>query len=935
MKTLLRSTFIADPIDDREAHLENFRVLDASGLGFEQPEDTAIWNFVRDFVLQHHHAPDVETVQGHFERTRQDAIVDRVAALRTLKARSRGDFLRHLQDKAEDRRKVLVTRLLQETADIVTKGVEVKVSPKEKKYLQGPIDAVRFFLDGAHGIVAPAVGSRLSGDVTHDGTDFLAEYERVESDPLAGIGQFTGIRQIDEAIRGSKRHELWVHAAFTGHLKSSLMLSWAYNQAIHYGHSTLIFSLEMPYSQCRRLLYAIHSQNERFANIHAPLDYIKIRDGQLSPSEKRFLVDHVIPDFNENPNYGSILIEVADPEKIDFTVADMRSRAETLYAKTPFSTIFVDHALLVAPRHWVPSTTDRLNEVIRDCKKLAMGFNKGMGMATVLLFQISREGFRAAQKARQGGDGKSKSNNVYNVTFLSYANEAERCVVSTSNIREFERGCIPISNVSPGMEVWSSTGWKKVLNRFDNGTRPIWRLTTDRGSILDATENHRVRVVLDGQLGWKTLSNLAPNDYVVSSFGVQQWPLVWPLLPKIDVQRYEHRIMRNGDAVHVPTRLTPDIAYLLGAWDGDGKLYKDGIAYTGNRLESSVQNAITEKLSICFSGSVNVTHSPSRPGSFDIRLFGRPLKRWFEGVAGARGRVIPQAVMASPREGVTSYLKGLFDTDGWITRHGVVGIKMKRECEGFLRTVQGLMTDLGIDSHLSLGSSRIEATGKAYGWVSLRIRSRDSRARFACEVGFTEGWKADRLASFVRGSTKSTRRGDIQTYPVMGAFLSVGERCPSGPRTAIRRSIGPTNRTLGVVSRGAIERLLTYADTHKVLGEDVDFLRRLLTLQVLKVVSIENTARLEPVIDLEVEGDHEYQTGPLLSHNSADIVTATWLDEDLAKSGQVLIQCLKSRDQKPFEPFVADVFWPCRYIKTLEDPTLENVSGTAIDLLDA
>ena len=159
MKTLLRSTFIADPTDNKDAHLENFRLLDSSGLGFEQPEDVAIWNFVRDFVLQHHHAPDVTTVQSHFERTRQDSITDRITMLRTLKARSKGDFLRHLQEKVEDRRRVLVSKLLQETGEIVSKGVEIKEGPKgEKKFLQGPVDAVKFFLEGAHGIVAPAVG---------------------------------------------------------------------------------------------------------------------------------------------------------------------------------------------------------------------------------------------------------------------------------------------------------------------------------------------------------------------------------------------------------------------------------------------------------------------------------------------------------------------------------------------------------------------------------------------------------------------------------------------------------------------------------------------------------------------------------------------------------------------------------------------------------
>jgi hypothetical protein len=153
------------------------------------------------------------------------------------------------------------------------------------------------------------------------------------------------------------------------------------------------------------------------------VDYQKIRDGQLTPDEEDFLRNVVVPDFNDkvaNP-YGSIHIEVADPDKSDFTVADIRARAEVLYAKYPLSMIFVDHALLVSPRRWVASTTDRLNEVIRDCKRLAMSFNRGAGISVVLLFQISREGFKAATKARENG-----TNHVYNLTFLSYANEAER-----------------------------------------------------------------------------------------------------------------------------------------------------------------------------------------------------------------------------------------------------------------------------------------------------------------------------------------------------------------------------------------------------------------------------------------------------------------------------------------------------------------------------
>lgn len=432
MKNLLRSTIVVDPSDNPDLFLENFRLLDSSDQGFEAAEDNAIWTFIQDFVAQHHHVPDVSTLHAHYERMRAQSVVDRLQIVKAARPKTRGDFIKYLEERAEEKRKNKTKNLLAEASDIITKGLSVEVpGQREKRFLMGPVHAIQHILENSPSIVAPTVGSRLSGNVMGDKDDFIKEYQRVKNDPLSGVGQYVGLEQMDITLGGAKRHELWLHAAFTGHMKSTLMLNWAYNQAVYFQHNTLIFSLEMPYHQCRRILYAMHSSHEKFASIHPPLEYGKIRDGQLSPSEEQFLMDVVIPDFTSG-EYGSVMIEVADPEKIDFTVQDMRNRAETIYASTPFRLLFVDHALLVAPRGKYSSTTDKINEVIRDCKKLAMGFNKGMGMAVVLLFQISREGYRAALKARglsetKGRKGESsRSNHVYNLTFLSYANEAER-----------------------------------------------------------------------------------------------------------------------------------------------------------------------------------------------------------------------------------------------------------------------------------------------------------------------------------------------------------------------------------------------------------------------------------------------------------------------------------------------------------------------------
>lgn len=218
---------------------------------------------------------------------------------------------------------------------------------------------------------------------------------------------------------------------------SSFALQWAYIQAVYYGYSSLYFSLEMPLEQVNNMIYTMHSAHEDFREIRQQLgivglglDYAKLKYGKLEPNEEQFLREYVVPDINKTPTvphngpysldprgYGDILIEIPDPDKHETTVPDLRHRAELLFAKTPFAMIFVDHAgLLHSRKSSITNTTERLNEALRDLKKMAMGFNRGLGMAVVALFQISREGFKAAEK--NGGR--------YNLTYLSYASEAER-----------------------------------------------------------------------------------------------------------------------------------------------------------------------------------------------------------------------------------------------------------------------------------------------------------------------------------------------------------------------------------------------------------------------------------------------------------------------------------------------------------------------------
>ena len=916
MKFLIRSTFIGSPSDDKDLTFRNFLLFDDSGLGFDVPEDVTLWDFVRDFSRTHNHSPDVRTIRSHFEALRKPEPVDRLEIIQTLKPLYKGDFIKRLEERAEDRRVRIVIDLLREAGQIVQTGIEFKEG-KNSKLLRGPVDAVRYLINKSHDVVTPTSSARLSGEVIGDGVDFRIEYDRVENDPTAGIGQFTGIRQLDQALRGAKKYELWTHAAFTGGLKSTFMLNWAYNQAIYMRYDSCVFSLEMPYNQCRRIIYAMHGMHGKFKEIRIQLgvqkangptiglNYDRIRDGEMTPAEKTFLLNHVIPDF-ESGIYGKIHIEVADPDKDDFTVADLKSKAELIHSKSPFSLLFVDHAGLMAPRKWSSSTTERLNEVIRDLKRLAMNFNRGAGMAVVDYFQISREGFKAAEKIAEKSNG-TFGTGPYNLTHLSYANE---CSVE-GTILQSNRGLTPIEKISVGDKVWSSTGWKPVLALFNQGIRPTWDVVTDRGSRLTVTDNHQVRALKGESICWGHVRDLRPGDYVLGAPARPMWPDAAPSLP-VDM----------SGTIAVPAVLTDDMAYLLGAWDGDGKVRPNGLGFTGNRKETHVLEVISETWPRVFPAAELKTYNfKSRPGSFDLECYNTALKKWFEDVSRSRGKVVPEVILQAPRKMLLSYLRGLFDTDGWINSQGVIGVKMK--CEGFLRTIQEILTALGYDSHLGPTHTTLKSTGKTYTSWSLRLRGRGSVNLFLLEIGFSEPWKQQRVLD----SLSATEKNKVM-YPVPDTFLRAYKEVhpPRSPQTGADRSFynaPATARRTGLVSHGDILTLLNLAGS--ATSPDLEYLRFVSTLHVMRVTSAQPTGREEPVYDIEVDGDHEYQTGPILSHNcerSSDVVTASFVNDDLRAQNRVLFQCLKTRDRAPFQNFYSRVEWDCRRILTSDEVPL-------------
>jgi len=468
--------------DDADQMFRNFNTLRESIFRFDMKEDQKIYEHICDFTLSHGHLPTQSTLIGYFESNNYHDETDRVRQVGAYKTvLYRGDFISEIEREVEEARILQISTAMNDAKTIIKQGLEIKEG-RQRISLRGVRDAGRHLSNKIALLMTPTFGSRIGGEAMTDGDDFMEEYEKAK-DQTVEILPNTGLEIIDNALGGFRRKELYIIAGFTGHMKSRTALNWVYNQAVFGGLSCLYFSLEMHYSQCRRAIVSFHSMHPKFRDlrvalgIHGPkspdigLDPQRIRSGSLNDDEEMFLRE-VLKDLKhgvEEGIYGKIHFEVADPDSLDFTVEDLRTKAELVMQKDPFKTLVVDHALLMSSRMRTTSTTDKLNEVIRDLKKTAMGFNRGQGIPILCLFQINREGFKAAEK----------NNGTYNLTHLSYANEAERSadvvIASWYNDEMREKGtikyqCLKSRDQAPFETFEAQTVWPsgRILNMAQN-----------------------------------------------------------------------------------------------------------------------------------------------------------------------------------------------------------------------------------------------------------------------------------------------------------------------------------------------------------------------------------------------------------------------------------------------------------------------------------
>lgn len=278
---------------------------------------------------------------------------------------------------------------------------------------------------------------------------------------------------------------------------------------------------------------------------------------------------------------------------------------------------------------------------------------------------------------------------------------------------------------------------------YNNGTKTVSKLETSFGYELSGVPEHRVKVIDEqGNLIWRYFKDLKKGDYVALSKKPNIWSKEYYPIGVFDFNRD-------------PIYLNEPNGYLMGLMFGNGYWDQDSIYIKGH--ESDLEEYKYILLGYFRDLAVAIERKGYQKKYRVLRLYGSPFEDLLESLnCHGQCETVPEAIFKSPKSVVVEFLRGLFDTTGFISKEGK-GIELCSSSKDRVKEIQTLLLNLGILSRIWIKEVKEykHEGGKLY---RLRLIGSDSHRKFAEEIGFRLSRKASRLSYF------RDRREDIERH---------------------------------------------------------------------------------------------------------------------------------------------------------------------------
>ena len=348
-----------------------------------------------------------------------------------------------------------------------------------------------------------------------------------------------------------------------------------------------------------------------------------------------------------------------------------------------------------------------------------------------------------------------------------------------------DKGLIPAAELAARIEAGETVhaqthrGLRRITARFRNGVKPLHEVTTARGYRVRVTEDHKVAVLMDGQITTMALKYLRPGDDILTLLGRGVDGEYVTLRPV----QYDRSIMSTtlNEAVRLPAVLPAvldeDLAYLLGYMHGDGYVHAGkkvkwqapkAIKLAASDAYPEIRRRLVEGIRRVF--GVEPTIEDGDGACVSISFDSRLAIEWLaqNGLLKAKTEAVrvPEVIFRSPSSVVGAFIAGYFDADG-CNRERKGGYGIDSVSRDMLSDIQQLLAANGI-------AARISAQDRsAQGWRTLY------------RLSVTGSTFKRRFAQFVP-AVKLAGAGDscrdmYQTYPAT-AYTALGARAQDRQR---------------------------------------------------------------------------------------------------------------------------------------------------------
>ncbi|MBW4691257.1 MAG: ribonucleoside-triphosphate reductase, adenosylcobalamin-dependent [Lyngbya sp. HA4199-MV5] len=146
------------------------------------------------------------------------------------------------------------------------------------------------------------------------------------------------------------------------------------------------------------------------------------------------------------------------------------------------------------------------------------------------------------------------------------AGNIRRCLPENALVHTF-KGLVPIKDLQVGDLVQTPLGFRKVVDKFDQGIQDVYELETN-ATPLRSTLNHRHAILKDAKGGivWKQAGDIETGDRLLHN--TQILPGTVTQLP-LDFTETRPDQSRTVKSLTIPS-LTSEVAWLIGFTHGDG-----------------------------------------------------------------------------------------------------------------------------------------------------------------------------------------------------------------------------------------------------------------------------------------------------------------------------------------------------------------------------